>query len=131
MAREVWSFQVSIPAGTPQITPVRISTTIPIRRPEVLQVIVPPGPAGSMGFAITMGGVNVIPVQPGAFLVTDNERIEWPLTDLPTSGAWQVSGYNTGNFAHSIFLRWLVDVVQSPSAASPLSNISLDLLSST
>lgn len=131
MAREVWSFQATIVAGSTVFAPTRVSTTIPVRQVDRLEIVVPPGPSGVMGFAITMGGVNVIPVQPGTFMITDNERISWDLSNLPNSGTWQVSGFNGGNFDHTIYLRWLVDVVPAPTSKSPLTNISLDLLSST
>jgi len=129
VAREVWSFQVTIPAGTAQATPVRVQTTLPVRKVDTLEIVVPPGPAGVMGFAISMGGINVIPIQVGTFIVTDDERINWPLSNLPDSGAWQVTGYNTGDFPHTIYLRWLADVVDTPARTSPLLNADLSALS--
>lgn len=131
MAREIRSFQAVIPAGTAQTSPIRISVAMPVRKVDTLEIVVPPGPSGMMGFAITMGGVNIIPVQPGTYMVTDDERIVWDLTNLPTSGAWQVSGYNTGNFDHTVYLRWLVDIVDAPSSQSPLMGVDLSVLSST
>jgi len=114
MARELWSFQVTIPAGTAVSAPFTQSTTIPVRTPDAVEIIVPPGPSGLMGFAITMGGVNVIPVAPRTFIVTDDEKIHWPISSLPDSGAWEITGYNVDVFDHAIYLRWLVDVVGTP-----------------
>lgn len=131
MAIEVWAFQVTIPAGTPQSALFRQSITMPVRKVDILEWRVPPGPSGLMGFAVTMGGVTVIPHSPGTFIVADDERSEWSLTDLPDSGAWQVSGYNTGVFDHTVYLRWLVDVVTAGRSTSPVENIDLSLLSST
>lgn len=129
MAREVRAFVATIPAGTAQATPVRISVAFPVRKVDSLEIIVPPGPSGLMGFAITMAGVNVIPVVAGTYIVTDDERITWPLDGLPDSGAWQVSGYNTDVFDHSVYLRWLVDIVTTPPGLSVVAGASLAQLS--
>jgi len=130
VSQEIWSFQVTIAAGTAITNPQRTSTTLPTRKVDELEIVVPPGPAGLMGFAVTMGGVNVIPIQSGTYVVTDDEKISWPLTNLPNTGAWQISGYNTGDFPHTIYLRWLVDIVERGAANSPLFNADFSLLSS-
>lgn len=130
MAIEVRAFQVTIPAGTPITTPFRQSIKFPVRKVDVLEWRVPPGPSGLMGFAVSMGGVNVLPTVPGTYIVADDEHSEWSLTDLPDSGDWQVSGYNTGVFDHTVYLRWLVDRVTSGNTRSPIENIDLSLLSS-
>jgi hypothetical protein len=130
MAIQVFAFQVTIPAGTAQASPFRQSTQLPERQVSTLEITVPPGPSGLMGFAITMGGVNVLPVSPGTFIVTDDERISWPLTGLPTSGAWQVSGYNTDVWPHTVYLRWLVDLVTQQPSSPLLSGVTLSGLSS-
>lgn len=130
-ANEIRGFSVTIPAGTLQSAPLRQSITMPPRIVDTLQVIIPPGPSGLMGFAITMGGVNVLPIQPGTFIVTDNEKITWPLTGLPDSGAWQLTGYNTGVFDHTVYLRWLVNQIGSEPTRSPIENIDLSLLASS
>lgn len=131
MAVEVYAFAVTIPAGTLITAPFRQSITMPVRKVDTLEWRVPPGPSGLMGFAVTMGGVNVLPTKPGTYLVADDEHAEWSLTGLPDSGAWQVSGYNTGVFDHAVYLRWLVDVVTAGRSTSPIENIDLSLLSST
>lgn len=130
MAIEVRAFQVTIPAGTLQSAPLRQDMKFPVRKVDTLEIIVPPGPSGLMSFAVTMGGVNVLPTVPGTFIVTDDEKISWPLTGLPDSGAWQLTGFNTDLFDHTVYLRWLVDLVAAPVARSPLSNIDVNLLSS-
>lgn len=130
MAIEVRPFQVTIPAGTLQTALFRQDMAFPVRKVDTLEIVVPPGPSGLMGFAVTMGGVNVLPTVPGTFIVTDDEKIRWPLTGLPDSGAWQLSGYNTDLFDHSVYVRWLVDLVSTPGSQSPLRNIDINLLSS-
>lgn len=130
MAIEVYAFAVTVPAGTPQSALFRQSITMPVRKVDVIEWRVPPGPSGLMGFAVTMGGVTVLPTKPNTFIVADDEHAEWSLTGLPDSGAWQVSGYNTGVFDHTVYLRWLVDVVTVGRPTSLIENIDLSLLSS-
>jgi hypothetical protein len=129
MANEVRAYQVTIPAGTAQAAPMRASLAMPPRDVVGLEIVVPPGPSGTMGFAITMGGVNVLPIQPGTFIVTDNQRIEWPLNDLPDSGAWQLTGYNTDVFDHTVYLTWLVNQIGAQTSRSPVENVALSALS--
>lgn len=129
-SREVYRFQVTIPAGTAQTTPFRQDTVIPVRTVNTVEIRVPPGPSGLMGFALTMGGVNVLPQQAGAYIVTDDESISWPLDGLPDTGAWQLTGYNTDVFDHTVYLRFLVDVVPAGPSTSAVGGASLADLSS-
>jgi len=130
MATEVYAFQVTIPVGTPIATPLRQAITIPVRKVDVLEVKIPPGPSGVMGFAITMRGINVMPLVAGTWIVTDNEEIRWPIDELPTSGDWQLSGYNTGDWPHTVFLRWLVGQPDAIPAATLLTSTTMQALSS-
>jgi hypothetical protein len=57
-----------------------------------------------MGFAITSDGAAVIPVQPGAYIVADDEWDNLDLAGYQDSGAWQVTGYNNDGFDHTVYL---------------------------
>jgi hypothetical protein len=117
MAREVHSFEVTVPPGTPQATPQLTNLAMPPRVVTSLHILVPPGPRGVVGFAIAAAGVPIIPYQPGTWFVTDNEQIEWPLDGQITSGAWQLRAYNTGTFAHTLEVRFLCDLPADPAAS--------------
>jgi len=129
VASEVYSFQVTIPAGTAITAPFRQSLTIPVRKIDTLEIVVPPGPSGLMGFAITMGGINVMPIQSGQYIVTDDQKITWPIDNLPTSGAWQLSGYNTDVWPHSVYIWFLVDQVPRAGQGALLLSTSMQALS--
>jgi hypothetical protein len=120
MAREVHSFDVTIPAGTAKAAPQLTSLTMPPRVVTEVEIIVPPGPRGKVGFALAAGGVAIIPYEPGTFFVTDNEIIRWPLEEQITSGAWQLLAYNTGTFDHTLEVRFLVDLPAAAEAGGPL-----------
>lgn len=109
MATEVRAFQVTIPASTTQDAPAVINTPFPSMEVERITIKVPPGPSGLMGFALTMNGQQVIPINQGAWLVTDDASIDWPVTGLPNSGQWQVTGYNTDIYDHTIYLDFLLN----------------------
>ena len=114
MAREVQRFSATIPAGTPKSAPVQINFAMPARVVEEVEIIVPPGPRGEVGFQLGTSGSQIIPITPGQFIVTDNEEIHWPLEGQIDSGAWQMIAYNTGSFNHTIEVRFLVNLVQQP-----------------
>ena len=90
--------------------------TMPERRVDELQIIVPPGPGGYVGFAVLVGGVRIIPYLSDQWIITAGESISWPLEDQPTSGAWSVAGYNTGTNTHSVYFPFLLSLVTDPAA---------------
>lgn len=111
MAAEVRHFTLSIPAGTPPTAPVVLDVSFPPRIVNALQVIVPPGPSGLVGWAVLAGGVRVIPYQSDLWVVTAGEAISWPLENQPDSGSWQVAGYNSGTVPHLVFFRFLLSQI--------------------
>lgn len=116
MAREVYRFSVTIPAGTPLATPQVTALTMPERVVRSVEVTVPPGPHGLVGFQFTHAGSQMLPVNAGQFLVMDGRTRRWEVEDYITSGAWQLTAYNTGTFPHTLEIAFEVDVVQPPVA---------------
>lgn len=108
MADEIRQYTVLVPAGTPAAAPVTVAMPMPPRDVEAIQVVVPPGPNGLVGFAILMSGVPVIPYGSDQWIITAGENITWPVEHYPDSGAWAVRAYNTGTSDHSLYFRWLV-----------------------
>lgn len=117
MAVEVRQFSITIPAGTPKSANFTSPMSFPPRLVREVEALVPPGPRGEVGFAIGAAGTIFLPEEVGAFIVTDNEVIHWPLDDQIDSGAWTFFGYNTGQFPHTITVRFLVDLVPAHAAA--------------
>lgn len=125
MAREVRSFDPTIPAGTAVAAPVTIDLAMPARTVRWVRIRIPPGPAGVMGFALAASGISIIPFGAGQWVIGDDEVLEWPLEGQIDSGAWQLRGYNTGVYAHTLHLTFGLDPVTSPGTfgrlAQPLS----------
>lgn len=118
MVAEVREFQVTIPAGTLQADPLVTDLTMPARLVRSVRVRVPPGPAGTVGWALGSAGERVLPWN-GEYVVADNEAIEWPLDGQISSGAWQLIAYNTGTFDHTLYVTFLVDPPQGAGNAQP------------
>lgn len=110
-ADEIYSFAVTIPAATARASPLVTSVGIPPRDVNQINITVPPGPSGLVGFQIGMVGVPVIPRNAGGFIVADGRIIEWPVKELADSGAWQVIGYNTDIYDHTIYVEFLVNLI--------------------
>lgn len=119
MAREVHAFTVTIPAGTLTTAPLTFSLAIPPRRVTEIHIQVPPGPRGEVGFAVAMSGRAILPYEPGAFIVTDDELVKWTLEDANTGGDWELIAYNTGLYSHSLYVRIFAELTTD---ATPLAD---------
>lgn len=122
MVAEIRTAQVTIPANTAQAAPMVTATPFPSRIVSWIEVIFPPGPRGNVGIALTMNGDAVIPLVAGTWLVADNDKTHWDVAGYPDSGAWQLTAYNTGQYDHTIYLRWGLDYLpeQAPPPTMPI-----------
>lgn len=112
MASRIQLFDVVTAAntasGTPQTTALDFNDGIV----EKLEVVIPPGPSGLVGFRILHSGSAVIPYQSSGWIIADDEKIEWPLEDYPTGSAWAVQWYNADVYDHTLYLRFLMKETQ-------------------
>jgi hypothetical protein len=118
MPTSVQVFSATITAGTAQAAPMVVALNVIAGQIGLIRWRVPPGPRGHLGWQLTMGGVAVIPENLGAFIVADDEYDTIQVAGLPDSGAWQVTGYNTGTFNHTVYLDFHV----TPIAAVQVGN---------
>lgn len=107
MAHTIRQGQVLVPAGTPISAGFKQAITFAPLEIARIEVRVPPGPRGEVGFAIGAGGVAVFPFDTGQFIVADDEEIGWDLEDTLDAGSWQVLAYNTGQYDHTLWFRFL------------------------
>jgi hypothetical protein len=111
---------VAVPAGTaitaPQVTALSLRDSIM----ERIEVRVPPGPSGLVGFAFVHSGQQVIPYTDGQWIVTDNESLVWPVEDYPTGDKWSVKAYNLDVYPHTLYCRFhLREIGQASNAIRP------------
>lgn len=109
---EVWEFDLTIPAGTPKTSPVVLPCTMPARIVDLFHWRVPAGHNGLTGFRLSMGGVQVFPRNAGGFIRANAEQDTWPVQNVPDSGAWDITAYNTGTLPHSLFVRFMVRIIR-------------------
>ena len=106
----------TIPANTPKTAPVTVPITLDYFDIESVDLEVPPGPAGLMGFYLARSGQQVIPYESGEFLVWDDRFDSWYLTDQPTGSGWQIVGYNLDVYDHDVVVRFHVNLIGAASA---------------
>jgi hypothetical protein len=132
MAREIRRKFATIATGSTPAAPQKVDLSFPARVVREVQVRVPPGPRGEVGWALGAAGVPVIPVEAGAYIVTNDEVIRWPLEGLWDSGSWTLFAYNTGRYAHVLEVRFLVDLAGAVDRlASPIDPALLAVIASS
>lgn len=119
MSLPPYQFTVTIPPGTALATPQVTDLSFPPRRVDRIEVKVPAGPKGHVGFWLGAAGTQVVPVTPGQWIVTDNEPLAWDLEGQHTSGSWQMVAYNTGHYAHTLQVRILTSFPPTPAPSGP------------
>ena len=124
MTTRVYAFSVTVPAGTVQAAPLTQSLSFDPAVVSQVEVVVPPGPLGNVGWFIGAAGQQVIPREQGSWIVTDDEVVKWPVSGLHDSGSWQITAYNTGSHDHTLSVRFLTvpvaDAGQNSGATGPL-----------
>lgn len=111
MAERVQLKQVTIPAGTLSNAPLSTVLTWLPGVVRSVQIIVPPGPRGLMGFRIAHSGQIIIPFSDDLWVVTDDEKLTWELSGYPTGAKWTFIGYNAGQYDHTVYMRWMIDEI--------------------
>jgi hypothetical protein len=129
VAVEVYEFAVIIPASTPLAAPLTFNLGMPTRVVDEVEIVIPPGPRGEVGFQLGSGSSQIIPRAPGQFVVSDSETIHWPLEGQIDSGAWSLIAYNTGAFNHTIRVRFLVRLPPSQTERKGLTLLAAAALS--
>jgi len=120
MAAEIRQFEVTVSAGTAKTSPATTDLSMPPRIVTGVRVRVPPGPAGVVGFALGASGQRVLPWNADAWIVADDEVLDWPLEQQIDSGAWQLQAYNTGVYDHTLYLTfYLLPVGEAAGQAIP------------
>jgi len=119
VAQEIREFAVMVPHGTLPGAPLTVDISFPERVVAAVSYRVPPGPSGVMGWQLTSAGAPVIPIQRGAYIVTDNQSATWQLSGYLDSGNWQVTAYNTGVYDHTVYFTFELDLPGAGAAPTP------------
>lgn len=115
MATTIYQLTATIPANTPTNALAIEQVAIPACNVDSIDLEVPPGPAGLMGFYLAISGQQIIPFETGQFIVWDDRYDSWALDDFPQTGAWSVVGYNLdGVNGHSVVVRFHTSPFSTP-----------------
>jgi hypothetical protein len=119
MAGEVHQFTATIPANTPITAPYSAPFVLGLYDIESVDIEVPPGPSGLMGFYLAVGGQQWIPYEAGEWIVWDDRFDSWLLSDQPQAVGWSVVGYNLDDYPHDVVVRFHVNALSISSAVTP------------
>lgn len=113
MAERIEIKSITTPVGTAISAPLKTALNFRQGAPVQVEISVPPGPSGLMGIALAHSGTKIIPHDESEWLITDDEKVIWPLTEYPTNSNWEVWTYNTDIYAHKIQVRMLFNELGS------------------
>lgn len=112
MAQRILPFTVT--TGT-QYTPQNpLTTNLSFQSADVIRIdiMVPPGPSGFLGFHLDNGGGQVIPEGEDVWITPDDVYLSFTVEDMPNNGNWQLVSYNQGNYSHTIYIYLHVNNLQ-------------------
>lgn len=102
-------FSVTTPAGTaiasPQTTPMQLGPS----DVQWIEITVPSGPNGNVGFFVSSSGQQIIPANLTAaatWIVADNYTFHYDIQGYQTTGDWSLVTYNTGANPHTLQVRF-------------------------
>ena len=120
MSAEIHQYTATVPANTPKTALFTYDIPLSNYTIESVDLEVPPGPAGLMGFYLARSGVSWIPYEADEYLVWDDRFDSWTLNDQPTGIGWQVVAYNIDTqFSHDVVVRFHVNPVVVSLSPSP------------
>lgn len=102
-------FNVTVPAGTLKANAITTSLAFAQGNVVEIDVKIPPGPAGNVGFFIRAGGTQYIPRTRGTFIMPDDDYFTWPLANAINSGSWSITAFNTDIYDHLIQVGFQVN----------------------
>jgi hypothetical protein len=114
MAVQVQQFAATVPAATTKTAPQITQMQLGVFEVEWVEVQVPDGANGQVGFYVASSGQQVFPFRAGStpiWVVSNNRVFHWDVTGQPTSGDWQLYAYNSGTFPHTVTCHFGVSPV--------------------
>lgn len=107
-ASRLESFEVVAPAGTQKAAPLEVATVWNPGELVRLELIFPDGPNYLVGVRILLAHAQAIPSTAGAWIVANDEKLDFETAGYPDSGAWSVLVYNLDIFQHVVRVRYHV-----------------------
>lgn len=115
--KRVYESQFTVPAGTAIATPASQAVVLEDANLDTVRVLVPDGHSGLTGLRITAGGTQILPINAGTWIISNDEIFDWPADDEVTANGLSLAGYNLDIYPHTFYLRFQVsDRIGSPVA---------------
>lgn len=115
MSDHVLNFPVTIPANTAILAPVMVQASLGISILTEIRVVIPPGPAGLVGFVINSGGSQTYPETNNTWFIFDDYVYDQEVSNQINSGQWSITAYNLDVFPHTLqFYFYTNDVAYAP-----------------
>jgi hypothetical protein len=113
---------VTILSGATPAAPQNTSLALRDAVLERVEVVIPPGPSGLVGFAFVHSGQQVIPFTEGDWIIADDYTFAADLEHFPTGDLWSIRGYNLDIYDHSLYFRFFFRELPTPipSAGAPI-----------
>jgi hypothetical protein len=130
--KRVYESQFTVPAGTAIAAPVTQPLVLEDAHLDTVRVLVPDGHSGLTGLRITWGGVQILPINPGTWIISNDEIFDWPADDEVTANGLSLAGYNTDIYPHTFYLRFQVtDRTANPAAGIQSGQLDLTTTAAT
>lgn len=121
MAQRIETPVVTVPAGTLSTAPQDTNLTWLEGIIERIEVVVPPGPSGLVGFSIGHSRQPIIPFASGQWIIADDQHFDWQIENYPTGAKWFVRAYNQDIYSHSLY--FVVHIREFGRTTIPVANI--------
>lgn len=105
---QVFQFAVTIPAGTPQASPLVTLTQFEPNIVDRVRFVFPHGCNGLVGIRIGARGVPILPLGGVTWFTTSGLEHVLDVQDMHETGDWSVIGYNTGVNPHTVQVAYHV-----------------------
>lgn len=120
MASIIRQRKVTIPHGTAKTALFSLALNLPNEIIQKVDLQVPSGPVGLMGFYLAVSRQQIIPYESGEFIIWNDHQESYDIEDYPTTGAWELFGYNTDAvYDHSVYLRFHDVPLTAPTPSIP------------
>lgn len=107
-ASRVEVYDVAVPALTPKAAPLETPTVWTPGELVSVDVRIPDGAAGLVGFRILYAHAQAIPTTPGAWIIGNDDLFQADAIGYLNGGQWSVLAYNLDNFPHTLHVRYFV-----------------------
>lgn len=125
MTDRVYTTQLTVPAGTPQASPISQAVVLDDITLDSVQIIIPAGHFNLTGVAIVSQGNPVVPFTIGTFISGNGESPEFAYGAEVGANMLTVIAFNTDIYPHTFYFRWRMSpltsaavTIESPQAST-------------